>query len=70
MKIPLPKIYIDMMPAKIRNVRFLTKIDVYVNSATEFAHLGHFGTKIRTIFENLRYFDNSATIIWVLIMWL
>ena len=29
----------------------LAKIDIYVNSATEFAHLGHFGTEIRTFLK-------------------
>ncbi len=48
LKIPLPKLYKDMITAKIGNFRFLAKIDIYVNSATEFAHLGHFGTEIRT----------------------
>ena len=51
LKIPLPKFYKDMIPAKIGNVRFLAKIDIYVNSATEFAHLGHFGTEIRTFLK-------------------
>ena len=40
-----------MIPSKIGNFRFLAKIDIYVNSATEFAHLGHFATEIRTFLK-------------------